>query len=173
MMLHLIASGHAPETIASGIAPPEIHKSRENTTMYYSKYDPSVRVYLTDDEDILARCAVGVFRPTRRVHLSLGTTYADLSEVDRSAIWAFERLVAGGQIGDDTGVWIYRGIGDELSYDEDRDLRLFGCRVLVSENDYEVGDDHDYERLVDDEANTDHGWARFVHIPASSTALAA
>jgi hypothetical protein len=141
--------------------------------MYYSEYNPSVRVYLTDDEDILARCAVGVFRPTLRVHLSLGMTYADLTEVDRSAIWAFERIVAGGMIGDDTGVWIYRGIGDEPSYDEILDPRLFGCRVVVSAHDYEVGDDDDYERLVDDTNNTDLGWAKFVHIPASPTALAA
>ncbi len=137
------------------------------------EYAPARTVYLTDDEDILARCAVGVFRPTRRVHLSLGMTYADLTAVERSAIWAFERLVASGQIGDDTGVWLFRGIGAEPSYAETCDPRVIGCRVVESAHDYEVGDDDDHERLVDDEANADIGWAKFVHIPASATALAA
>ncbi len=137
------------------------------------EYNPARKVYLTDDEDILARCAVGVFRPTRRVHLSLGMTYYDPTKVERSAIWAFERLVAAGQIGEDTGVWIFRGIGDEPSYADICGGRLIGCRVVESAHDYEVGDDDDYERLVDDETNTDHGWAKFVHIPASTTALAA
>ncbi len=55
--------------------------------------DTISKVYLTDDEDIRATCATGVFRPSLRVHLPLGRSYAKLSGLERSMLWAFEGLV--------------------------------------------------------------------------------
>lgn len=136
--------------------------------MNVHRYDPARTVYLTDDEDILARCAVGVFRPTLRVHVPLGTSYADLTDIERSVLWSVERMLKSGELLDHTGAWIFRGIGTELSYTENLNPNVIGFRVVES-GIYEP----DYEELVDSNDKVDHGWAKFVHIPAAPTALAA
>ena len=116
---------------------------------------------------------MGVFRPTRRVHLPLGRSYYDLTAVERSTLWAFERYLQSGELEHMTGAWIFRGIAPECSAADRRNLDLVGLRVVEGTADFEVGDDDDYEALVDSEDSIDHGWAKFVHIPASATALAA
>jgi len=72
------------------------------------------KVYLTDDEDILATCATGVMRPQLRVHPPFGMTYYDLTAVERSVLWAFERFLQSGKLEHMTGTWMFRGIYPEL-----------------------------------------------------------
>lgn len=135
--------------------------------MNIQEFNAARRVYLTDDEDILAACAVGVYRPSLRVHLPFGTSYYDLTAIERSALWAFERFLQRGELDDKTGTWIFRGIGTEPSYAETWNINLIGFRVLEAAAGYE-----DYEDMVDGES-VDIGWAKFVHLPTAETAAAA
>ncbi|WP_377296117.1 hypothetical protein [Rhizobium sp. SGZ-381] len=116
-------------------------------------------VYLTEDEDILATCAVGVHRPTLRVHMPFGQSYDTLSDIERAVLWAFERVVQT-ELAGIGRAWIFRG----LSYSEPdlEDLKnplVMHVRALES-----VLFAPDYEELVGSADTVDHGWARFVEV---------
>ncbi|MBY5475714.1 hypothetical protein HFO84_00010 [Rhizobium leguminosarum] len=128
-------------------------------------FNTARKVYLTDDEDILSSCAVGVYRPTLRVHMPFGQSYATLSDIERAVLWAFERYLKSGELDDRPGAWIFRGLGQEFSFADIVNRDIAGFRVIVAGDGYD-----DYEDLVDSRSMVDLDWAKFVHMPSVAQA---
>ncbi|MEY9562272.1 hypothetical protein ABIA26_004614 [Sinorhizobium fredii] len=105
------------------------------------------------------------FRPRLHVHLPFGRPYTTLSGLERSVLWAFERLVKQERL---DGCWIYRGLTVEEP--SPIDLAEVDRRYLQV---IEAGLFDEYEDLVDCPAAVVHGWAMFVHLPSLAAAVAA